>query len=859
MNSLKAAFLVVTIFSANFISFRAFAGPLDTLQPGQWYEVPNSKIRPHLPSPLPAGNPAAITTAWNGAFFDSARNRYVVMGGGHGDYAGNEMYAFNLDTLQWSRIWGPTPNSQIPPLGSPGVELYADGNPSARHTYSGIQYLPKLDKYFVHGGSLWGGSGGFGTYTWTFDPTKAAWMQRAHISTGCYDGPTIPYTAYDPNTGNIYAHKYVRLCEYNPVTSIWRTRGGDGAGASPNGTAVLDPKRKQFCMIGGGVTMCYDLASTASSIPLQTIPTTGDKTAENGHYPGVDYDPIADKIVAWVGGSDVYTLDLTTRAWSKRPAAATNTVTPTAPTHTGSHSRWRYISSKNIFIIVNSIDQNVYAYKLSSGTGTPTPISTTPISPSNLQLAGVAAPPPPPPTDTTPPTVPAGVTAQPVSSSQINLSWTASTDNVGVTGYRVFRDGAQIAAVATTSYQNTGLLPSTTYGFTVAAYDASGNQTTQSKSVTATTQSGSVPPATSPPTGQIQLPLRTWVKQPIDQKLLPIGGGMKHGQVAYNSQDGKIYIFGGDHGGTLDPTWLSSPEVSGRNEGYTYDVRMNKLTLVQRYCQPGLMAGGMDEMGWAYDSLRNRFWAFPGFQQAVQLRCNEQTTPMTRGKIMQYTPGTGDFQSGPGFWTDPNIPLSIWGANGNFSQYDAVTDSFIRIVKSSGCGPEASILYAQTGTWGPRVNSGGVICDNDEYIDLGTTIDVVGRRIFVITQNTGLVQYNIDSKTFQKLAAPPEPAPIETKPVWDSVNNVLLWPVFADNMCDSGAAACQEITRLHVWHPDTNTWEANVVSGVMSDGTKVKGRHAIFDPKQNVLVFFGHTWNRPNSDGFFLFRYGNRQ
>src|SRR5688500_7691274 len=114
MKSLKTAFLVLFIFLVNFISFDAFAGPLDTLQPGQWYEVPNSKIRPHLPSPVPAGNPVSIITAWNGGFFDSARNRYVVMGGGHGDYAGNEIYGFNLETFQWSRLWGPTPNSQIP-------------------------------------------------------------------------------------------------------------------------------------------------------------------------------------------------------------------------------------------------------------------------------------------------------------------------------------------------------------------------------------------------------------------------------------------------------------------------------------------------------------------------------------------------------------------------------------------------------------------------------------------------------------------------------------------------------------------------------------------------------------------------
>ena len=54
--------------------------------------------------------------------------------------------------------------------------------------------------------------------------------------------------------------------------------------------------------------------------------------------------------------------------------------------------------------------------------------------------------------DTTKPSKPAGLTATAVSSSQINLSWTASTDNVGVTGYRIYRGGTQVGASTSTSY-----------------------------------------------------------------------------------------------------------------------------------------------------------------------------------------------------------------------------------------------------------------------------------------------------------------------------------------------------------------------------------------------------------------------
>src|SRR5437773_1830150 len=101
-----------------------------------------------------------------------------------------------------------------------------------------------------------------------------------------------------------------------------------------------------------------------------------------------------------------------------------------------------------------------------------------------------------PPPDTTPPSVPTGLTASAVSSSQINLSWTASSDNVGVSGYRVYRNGTQIATTGATSFANTGLSPSTTYSYTVAAYDAAGNLSAQSSPASATTPA---PPDTTPP------------------------------------------------------------------------------------------------------------------------------------------------------------------------------------------------------------------------------------------------------------------------------------------------------------------------------------------------------------------------
>jgi hypothetical protein len=94
--------------------------------------------------------------------------------------------------------------------------------------------------------------------------------------------------------------------------------------------------------------------------------------------------------------------------------------------------------------------------------------------------------PPPPPADTTPPSPPGGFATSNVSQTGLTLAWTASTDNVGVTGYDVYAGGLKAGTVSTTSYALTGLSCGTTYTFGVDAHDAAGN-TSAAGTVTAQT------------------------------------------------------------------------------------------------------------------------------------------------------------------------------------------------------------------------------------------------------------------------------------------------------------------------------------------------------------------------------------
>ncbi|MER8236336.1 discoidin domain-containing protein [Streptomyces sp. NPDC094049] len=92
--------------------------------------------------------------------------------------------------------------------------------------------------------------------------------------------------------------------------------------------------------------------------------------------------------------------------------------------------------------------------------------------------------------DTTPPSAPGALRSTTTSANSVSLAWNTSTDNTGVTGYDVFRDGTFAGTTTSTSYTDSGLTGSTTYSYTVKARDAAGNTSAGSAALTVTTPSG---------------------------------------------------------------------------------------------------------------------------------------------------------------------------------------------------------------------------------------------------------------------------------------------------------------------------------------------------------------------------------
>ncbi|MFF7449738.1 MULTISPECIES: glycoside hydrolase family 6 protein [unclassified Streptomyces] len=95
------------------------------------------------------------------------------------------------------------------------------------------------------------------------------------------------------------------------------------------------------------------------------------------------------------------------------------------------------------------------------------------------------------PGDTTAPTAPTGLRATAKTASSVSLAWTAATDDVGVTGYDVYRNGTRVGSPASgTTYTDTGLSAATAYSYTVRARDAAGNVSAASAALSVTTETG---------------------------------------------------------------------------------------------------------------------------------------------------------------------------------------------------------------------------------------------------------------------------------------------------------------------------------------------------------------------------------
>lgn len=336
-----------------------------------WHQLPNTRLRTvcaadnGFPEVAGVSGCVDITAGWNGGVFDSRRNRLIIWGGGHNGYYGNEVYAVDLNTPRVQRLTDPGL-----PIGSystcqEGIVNNTQAN--SRHTYDGIEYLPNVDKMFVFGGSLACGLGSFGRDTWMFDFASLRWERKNPSGPQPRAIPGI-LTAFDPVSGLLYLYDDLYFYSYDISANRYTQLTTTSQPVGYHLNAVIDPVRRKFVMVGfdniqgGGRVWSIDI-NPGSSYQLRAVSTTGGGNLIRAVYPGVDYDPTADRIVAWGEETPnvVYALNLDNGQWT----AQTFSGGPT-PVGQGTHGRWRYSPAANVFVLANRVDDNVYILRMSS-------------------------------------------------------------------------------------------------------------------------------------------------------------------------------------------------------------------------------------------------------------------------------------------------------------------------------------------------------------------------------------------------------------------------------------------------------------------------------------------------------------
>lgn len=243
--------------------------------------------------------------------------------------------------------------------------------------------------------------------------------------------------------------------------------------------------------------------------------------------------------------------------------------------------------------------------------------------------------------DSIKPTTPINIMTNPVNSTQVDVSWDASTDNLAIGGYQVFRDGSQIATTTLLAYSDNVLAPSTLYSYEIVAFDTSYNYSSTSVASATTTLASSTPPS--------------------------VGGG-------------------GGSGGSLEPvpTVISNVVVEEEKSSavITFDTNVYTATVL-RWGQTGNY-----EMGYVASNIFKKKHHVligdlkPNTEYFLEIVASRKLVDDTKTKVISFrTPGEKDTVP-PSNVTDLNV---ISAANGLELTWHNPTDdfSYVRLVGSN--------------------------------------------------------------------------------------------------------------------------------------------------------------------------------
>jgi len=325
-----------------------------------------------------------------------------------------------------------------------------------------------------------------------------------------WPGHTSPVTVAFPSSGNLLVGSFTSTIAFiSNVTdgngNTWMTAAstpGDPAGNPTGAQIVYAPNARTgptltnirlnlnpACSQGDCNFVLYDIAGATASPFDKATTATGNQTS-GGTVTMASLTPAAaSELVLTVASINFHTINAAVGTGyvldSQVNAFDDNNAPP------GTHpSR---LDMDNAFAHIYATSASTVTFRFTANIRTSPPSGISYWGSVAAAFFGTAGAP-----DSTPPTVPGNLAAHGVSANQINLTWSASSDNVGVTGYRVYRNGSWIGSAASTSYADGGLSPNTTYSYAVAAFDAAGNLSAQSAPASGSTTFTDTTPPTSP-------------------------------------------------------------------------------------------------------------------------------------------------------------------------------------------------------------------------------------------------------------------------------------------------------------------------------------------------------------------------
>lgn len=350
-----------------------------------WQAVPGTKIRSVCPQDRAdfdfAHHCQKVINAWGGAALDTRRLRFLVFGGGHAGYVGNEIYAVGLRAGEVERLTDPSRGFRLTERGKaddPCVDQLPDGRPTSRHSYNHLVYMPNVDRMWMFGGSRACRKGSFTNDTWTFDLQSKQW--QAMRATGDIPPPRVLSAMYDPETERVLVVAGNALYSYSFSTNHYQ-RLAKYPKEIPGFylmSATLNAEDRNVLIVGGGKESKPDVVyrislDPASDYERTEIPTSGDTAILRAHAPGVAYIPGSGTYAAWDGAikagaaqdiEKIYFLDTRTWVWSARRF-------PGGPRRHegdgpyGTYGRFRYVPELGSFAVVNHVDEPAFLLKMS--------------------------------------------------------------------------------------------------------------------------------------------------------------------------------------------------------------------------------------------------------------------------------------------------------------------------------------------------------------------------------------------------------------------------------------------------------------------------------------------------------------